>query len=58
MRVEGFALRSTAASFPQRNYTIAADSVWNRLIEVQGFGQRFVDGTGATAGSVNIRGNA
>ena len=24
---------------------------WNRLIEVQGFGQRFVDGNGATVGS-------
>jgi glucoamylase len=49
---------STAASYPQRNYTIAADSAWNRLIEVQGFGSRFVDASGATVGSVNIRGNA
>ncbi len=49
---------STAASFPQRNYTIDAGSAWNRLIEVQGFGQRFVNGAGATVGSVNIRGNA
>ena len=46
---------STAASFPQRNYTIAAGSAWNRLIEVQGFGQRFVDAAGTTVGSVAIR---
>jgi carbohydrate-binding DOMON domain-containing protein len=46
---------STAASFPQRNYTIAADSAWNRLIEVQGFGQRFVDASGVTVGTVSIR---
>jgi len=49
---------STAASFPQRNYAIAAGSAWNRLIEVQGFGQRFVDGAGATTGSVAIRASA
>ena len=49
---------STAASFPQRNYTIDEASAWNRLIEVQGFGQRFIDGTGQTVGSVRIGGNA
>ncbi len=48
---------STAASFPQRNYTIAAPDAWNRLIEVQGFGQRYVDAHGSTVGSVNIRAN-
>ena len=37
------AATSTAASFPQRNYEIAAGSAWSRLIEVQGFGQRYVD---------------
>ncbi len=47
---------STAASFPQRNYTIAASDAWTRLIEVQGFGQRFVDAAGATVGSVQVRG--
>jgi glucoamylase len=46
---------TTAASYPQRNYSIAADSAWNRLIEVQGFGQRFIDASGATVGSVAIR---
>ncbi len=49
---------STAASFPQRNYRIAADSAWNRLIEVQGFGQRFIDAAGATVGSVDISASA
>lgn len=46
---------STAASFPGRNYAIEAGSAWNRLIEVQGFGQRFVDAAGTTVGSVAIR---
>jgi flagellin-like hook-associated protein FlgL len=46
---------STAASFAGRNYTIDPGSAWNRLIEVQGFGQRFVNGTGATLGAVQIR---
>jgi glucoamylase len=50
---------STAASFPQRNYTIAATDAWNRLIEVQGFGQRFIDPSANTVGTVNnIKGNA
>ncbi len=49
---------STAASYPQRNYRIAAGSAWSRLIEVQGFGQRFVDASGATMGSVSIRATA
>jgi glucoamylase len=48
---------STAASFPQRNYQIAADSAWSRLIEVQGFGQRYIDATGATLGTVTVRAN-
>jgi glucoamylase len=48
---------STNASFPQRNYSIAGNSAWNRLIEVQGFGQRFIDAGGTTVGSVNIRAN-
>jgi glucodextranase-like protein len=48
---------STAASFPQRNYAIAADSAWSRLLEVQGFGQRYVDAGGATLGTITIRGN-
>jgi len=49
---------STAASFPGRNYSIDPSSAWNRLIEVQGFGQRFVDAGGSTVGSVSIRANS
>ncbi|HYT27300.1 MAG TPA: glucodextranase DOMON-like domain-containing protein, partial [Actinomycetota bacterium] len=53
----GAASTSMLASFPQRNYLIAAGSAWNRLIEVQGFGQRYVDAAGATLGTVAIRAN-
>jgi glucoamylase len=48
---------STAASFPQRNYTIAAGSAWSRLLEVQGFGQRFVDAHGTVLGTISISAN-
>ena len=47
---------STAASFPGRNYSLVTG--WNRLIEVQGFGQRFVDAAGTTVGSVDIKASA
>ena len=47
---------STAASFATRNYTIDPAAAWSRLIEVQGFGQRFIDASGATVGTVAIRG--
>jgi carbohydrate-binding DOMON domain-containing protein len=49
---------STAASFPQRNYTIDPTFAWSRLVEVQGFGQRFLTAGGATAGTVTIHANA
>jgi len=49
--------QSTAASFPQRNYMIDAAAAWSRLIEVQGFGQRYVDSHGTTLGTVNISAN-
>ena len=48
---------STAASFPQRHYQIDPAAAWNRLIEVQGFGQRYVDAHGTTLGTVAIRAN-
>jgi glucoamylase len=48
---------STAASYPQRNYSVAAAGAWDRLIEVQGFGQRYIDGHGITLGSVAIHAN-
>jgi len=49
---------SQAASFPQRNYTISSGGAWSQLIEVQGFGQRYVDATGKTLGTVTIRASA
>ena len=48
---------STAASFPQRNYQIAAGSAWNQLLEVQGFGQRYIDAGGNTLGTIAISAN-
>jgi glucoamylase len=48
---------STAASFPQRNYTISAAGAWSRLVEVQGFGQRYIDAHGTTLGTVSISAN-
>jgi glucoamylase len=48
---------STAASYAQRNYQIAGGAAWNRLIEVQGFGQRYIDAHGTTLGTVSIRAN-
>jgi glucoamylase len=49
---------STAASFPQRNYTIAQNSAWSRLLEVQGFGQRYIDAHSNTVGTIKISANA
>jgi glucoamylase len=49
---------STAASFPQCNYTIAPDSAWSRLLEVQGFGQRYIDAHSNTVGTIAISANA
>ena len=48
---------STAASFPQRNYQIAPAFAWSRLVEVQGFGQRYIDAHGTTLGTVSITAN-
>ncbi|GCE28286.1 glucan 1,4-alpha-glucosidase [Dictyobacter alpinus] len=49
---------STAAAYPQRNYSIAPTAAWNQLIEVQGFGQRYVDAQGTSLGTVQINANA
>lgn len=48
---------STAAAFTQRNYTIGAAGGWSRMLEVQGFGQKFVDASGATLGTIAISAN-
>jgi carbohydrate-binding DOMON domain-containing protein len=54
----GAATTSTAAAFPQRNYAIAPAAAWSRLLEVQGFGQRYVDATGASRGTISIGASA
>ncbi|HEY7103847.1 MAG TPA: glucodextranase DOMON-like domain-containing protein, partial [Mycobacteriales bacterium] len=47
---------STAAAFPSRNYSIAADSAWTRRIEVQGFADPvFVDAAGTPLGTVSVQ---
>ena len=48
---------TVAASFPQRNYEIAPSGAWNRLLEVQGFGQRYIDALGATKGTITVHAN-
>jgi glucoamylase len=52
------ATTSTAASFPSRNYAIAAGSAWSRLLEVQGFGQIYKDASGNNLGTISISANA
>jgi glucoamylase len=49
---------STAAAYLQRNYKIAPAFAWNHLVEVQGFGQRFVDAAGSSVGTIAIHANA
>lgn len=48
---------STAAAFPQRNYIIAPGAAWSRLLEVQGFGQGYIDAHGNTLGTIAISAN-
>jgi glucoamylase len=49
---------STAAANPSRNFQIAPADGWSRLIQAQGFGQRYEDASGATLGTVAISANA
>jgi glucan 1,4-alpha-glucosidase len=48
---------STAAANASRNFRIAAPFAWSRLIQVQGFGQRYENASGATLGTVAISAN-
>ena len=46
---------STAAPFPSRNFSLAADSAWSRLIEVQGFRDPvFTDAAGNPVGTATV----
>jgi glucoamylase len=58
VHVPGAATTSTAAANLTRNFQIAPADAWSRLIQVQGFGQRYVDASGATLGTVTISANA
>jgi carbohydrate-binding DOMON domain-containing protein len=57
VHVPGAATTSTAASNLSRNFQIAPADAWSRLIQAQGFGQRYVDASGATLGTVAISAN-
>jgi glucoamylase len=48
---------STAAANPSRNFQIGAPFAWSRLIQVQGFGQRYENASGATLGTIAISAN-
>lgn len=41
---------STAAAYASRNYTIAQSAAWSRLLEVEGFGQQYVQDTQGNKG--------
>ena len=59
VHVPGAATTSTAAANASRNFQIAPADAWSRLIQVQGFGQRYVDASGTTTlGTVSISANA
>jgi glucoamylase len=51
---------STAAANPTRNFSISPGFAWSRLIQVQGFGQRYTDAANPpnTLGTVTIKANA
>ncbi|HEU5429875.1 MAG TPA: glucodextranase DOMON-like domain-containing protein [Actinocrinis sp.] len=52
VRAPGAASTSTAAAFPQRNYTIAAGDAWSQRLEVQGFASPvWVDPNGNQVGN-------
>jgi glucoamylase len=51
------ATTSTNAAHSLRNFTIAPAFAWSRLIQVQGFGQRYESASGGTLGTVAISAN-
>ena len=48
---------STAASSPALNYAIASGSAWSRLLEVEGFAQKYVDASGNNLGAITLSAN-
>jgi carbohydrate-binding DOMON domain-containing protein len=57
VHVPGATATSTAAPFASRNYAIAPAGAWSRRLEVQGFGQKYVDASGTTLGTIAITAN-
>jgi glucoamylase len=58
VHVPGASPASTDPPYASRNYAIAGSGAWSRLLEVQGFGQKFVDAGGTTLGTISIKANA
>ena len=58
VHVPGASQTSTEAANASRNFVIDPAFAWSRLIQVQGFGQRYVDAGGATLGTVAITANS
>jgi len=58
VHVPGATTTSTAASYPAQNYSIAPSAAWSRLVEVQGFGQKYVDASGAKLGAIQVSANS
>jgi glucan 1,4-alpha-glucosidase len=54
----GAGLTSTSAAFASRNYALAPQAAWSRLLEVQGFGQAYRDAAGNSMGVIAIGANA
>ena len=52
------AITSTDPSNATRNFQIAPAAAWSTFIQVQGFGQRFINASGTTLGTVTIRANS
>jgi glucoamylase len=51
----GAATTSTAAAFPQRNYTIASSGAWSQRLEVQGFASPvWQDASGNSVGTAQV----
>jgi glucan 1,4-alpha-glucosidase len=48
---------STAAADASRNFSIAPAFAWSRLLQVQGFGQRYQDASKNTVGTIAISAN-
>lgn len=48
---------STNPASSALNYSIAQNAAWSRMLEVQGFGQEYVDASGNSMGTISISAN-